>query len=210
MINYIIQVLLFQALFLAVYDLFLQKETFFKWNRVYLLATPFLSFVIPLLKIESIQQVIPEEYMVQLPTVFLNPEAFIIGTTSNESSFDYLAIIFYLGIVVFSILFLIRLFKLVKLISSNEVIKEHIYSLVLLKTNQSAFSFFNYIFINKQLLEHKELEIIQHELVHCKHKHSIDLLIFEILKIVLWFNPLIYVYQKRITLLHEYISDVRL
>jgi len=57
------------------------------------------------------------------------------------------------------------------------------------------------------LLKSKDLQIINHELIHCKQKHSLDLLFFEILKIVLWFNPLVYVYQKRITLLHEYISD---
>jgi len=207
MINYIIQVLLFQALFLTVYDFFLQKETFFKWNRFYLLVTPFISFIVPLLKFDKIQQAVPQEYIEQIPTVFLNPEAFIVGTTSNESSIDYLAAIFYFGILIFSVLFLVKLFKIIKLIVSNDVIKEHIYSLVVLNTKQSAFSFFNYIFINKQLLENKELQIIQHELVHCKQKHSFDLLVFEVLKIVLWFNPLIYVYQKRITLLHEYISD---
>jgi bla regulator protein BlaR1 len=32
-------------------------------------------------------------------------------------------------------------------------------------------------------------------------------LMFEFLKIVMWFNPMIYSYQKRITLVHEYISD---
>ncbi|MFZ3273004.1 MAG: BlaR1 peptidase M56, partial [Lutibacter sp.] len=64
MINYIIQMLLFQTLFLAVYDLFLQKETFFKWNRIYLLATPILSFVIPLLKLESFRKTVPQDYMV--------------------------------------------------------------------------------------------------------------------------------------------------
>mgnify|MGYP000055971959 CR=1 FL=1 len=47
----------------------------------------------------------------------------------------------------------------------------------------------------------------QHELVHVKQKHSLDLLFFEVLKIVMWFNPMIFIYQKRITLIHEYISD---
>ncbi len=207
MINYIIQVLLFQALFLAVYDFFLQKETFFKWNRIYLLITPFLAFIIPLLRFESIQKSIPQEYVVQLPTVFLNPQAIIEQTTANSATIDYLSIAFYLGLTIFSLLFLSRLFKIIKLISINEVIKKEDFNLVLLVKKQSAFSFFNYIFINKQLLENEELEIIQHELVHCKQKHTIDLLVFELLKIVLWFNPLVYVYQKRITLLHEYISD---
>ena len=207
MINYIIQVLLFQALFLAVYDFFLQKETFFKWNRIYLLATPFLSFIIPLMKFDKIQQAVPQEYFVQLPTVLLNPETVIIGSNTNDASTDYLSIIFYVGVLVFSVLFFARLYSIIKLIVSNEIIKQHIFSLVILETKQSAFSFFNYIFINKRLVENKELNIIQHELVHCKQKHTIDLLIFEILKIILWFNPMIYIYQKRITVLHEYISD---
>ncbi len=43
--------------------------------------------------------------------------------------------------------------------------------------------------------------------MHSKEKHSFDLLFFELLKIVMWFNPMVYSYQKRITLVHEYISD---
>ena len=47
MVNYILQVILYQVLFLAVYDFFLSKETFFTKNRWYLLGTPILSFIIP-------------------------------------------------------------------------------------------------------------------------------------------------------------------
>jgi len=207
MIQYILQVVLFQALFLAVYDLFLQKETFFKWNRFYLLSTPILSFITPLLKFESIQKTIPQEYIQQLPTVFLNPQEIIVQVNKYSVTHNYLAIAFYVGLVLFTVLFLIKLFKIFQLIATNKVLKEENYSLVLLKNRQSAFSFFNYIFINKRLLKSEDLQIIKHELVHCKQKHTLDLLFFEILKIVLWFNPLVYVYQKRITLLHEYISD---
>lgn len=207
MINYIIQVMLFQALFLAVYDFFLQKETFFKWNRIYLLITPFLAFIIPYLRFESIQNNVTREYIVRLPTVFLNPESAFKQTAASSSTLDYISITFYVGIVLFAILFLVRLFKIIQLIVSNNIIQKEYYKLVLLTEKQSAFSFFNYIFINKYLLENKELEIIQHELVHCKQRHSIDLLVFELLKIGMWFNPLVYVYQKRMTLLHEFISD---
>jgi len=207
MINYILQVVLFQTLFIAVYDFFLQKETFFKWNRVYLLITPFLSFIIPFLKFESLKETVPIEYIEQLPTVFLNPQVVIEQTNQNGLTLNYVAIGFYIGLTVFSILFLVRLLKVFKLIIANKVIKETNYSIVLLKEKQSAFSFFNYIFINKHLLENKNLQILKHELIHCKQKHTLDLLIFEVLKIVLWFNPIIYVYQNRIRLLHEYISD---
>ena len=207
MINFILQVVLFQVLFLAVYDFFLQKETFFKWNRLYLLVTPVLAFVIPFLKFESLQKSVPIQYVEQLPTVFLNPQAVILQTVEMESSINYFEIGFYVGIVLFLILFLIKLFKIIQLIVSNEVVKSENFKLVLLNKKESAFSFFNYIFIKRDFVEQKELSIIQHEMVHCKQLHTLDLLLFEFLKIVMWFNPLIYVYQNRITLLHEYISD---
>jgi len=210
MINYIIQVVLFQAIFLAVYDLFLQKETFFKWNRVYLLVTPILAFVIPILKFQSLQKSIPQEYLVQLPVVVLNPGEVLIQATNSTSALSYLEILFYAGLVLFASVFLIKISKILKLILSNEILNRDLYKLVILKSKQSAFSFFNYIFINKKLMEEEQFEIINHELIHCKQKHSLDLLFFELLKIVMWFNPLVYIYQNRITLLHEYISDAEI
>ena len=207
MINYIIQLILFQTLFLAVYDLFLHKETFFKWNRIYLLATPILSFIIPLLSLKSLQKTVPQEYIEYLPEVVINPQVYIENSTPFETLLGISTFIFYMGMGFFAILFLVRLTKIFNLIFTSKSIKKDKYTLVLLTKKQSAFSFFNYIFINKHLFEHKDLQIIQHELIHCKHRHTIDLLYFELLKIVMWFNPLVYVYQKRITLLHEYISD---
>jgi hypothetical protein len=207
MINFILQVLLFQVLFLAVYDFFLHKETFFKWNRLYLLVTPIVSFIIPFLKFESLQKSVSTQYVEQLPTVFLNPEAVLLQSVELDASIGYLKMVFYIGIVFFSMLFLLKLFKIIKLISNNEVIKKEQFKLVLLNKTASAFSFFNYIFIKKEFIDKKEFAIIQHELVHCKQLHTLDLLYFEFLKISMWFNPFIYVYQNRITLLHEYISD---
>ncbi|MDC9723469.1 MAG: M56 family metallopeptidase [Urechidicola sp.] len=207
MINYIIQIILFQALFLAVYDIFLQKETFFKLNRAYLLTTPILSLIIPLLKFESIQKTVPQEFMVLLPEVVLNPQVVIEQTIRSTETFNYINLFFYVGVTFFSILFLVKLFRIIKVISSHKIIKKATYKLVLLEGKQSAFSFFNYIFINQKLTERKELQIIQHELVHSKQLHTLDLLFFEIFKIVMWFNPMLYVYQKRIAELHEYVSD---
>jgi len=207
MINYSIQIILFQALFLAVYDFFLQKETFFKWNRIYLLLTPILSFVIPLLKLDSIKNTVSQDYMILLPEVVLNPQAVIEQTVLSTEIINYLNEVFYVGIAFFSILFLTKLFKIIKVIASHKIIKKEKYKLVLLEDQQSAFSFFNYIFITQKLTEKKELQIIQHELVHSKQLHTLDLLFFEIFKIAMWFNPILYIYQKRISELHEYISD---
>ena len=210
MINYIFQVILFQILFLVVYDFFLSKETFFTKNRWYLLSTPVLSFLIPFIKIPTFQKAVPQEYIVYLPEFVLSPQKVIknvINETSFYQSINSISILFWIGVTFFSILFLIKLVKIVHLIKKNEVLKQPGFTLILIPNQTKAFSFFNYVFLGKGITEVKRAKIIEHELVHSKQKHSLDLLMFEVLKIMMWFNPMIYFYQKRITLVHEYISD---
>ncbi|PCI36189.1 MAG: BlaR1 peptidase M56 [Flavobacteriaceae bacterium] len=206
MINYIVQVVFIQALFLGIYDLLLHKETFFKYNRWYLLGTPILSFILPLIQLSSLQYVIPSTVVYQLPAVVLDPQSSIEATEIYQSV-NYLGFLFYIGVGVFSVLFCIKLFRILRLLQRSRIVKKEDHSLVLLNKNESAFSFFRYIFIHQNLIEDNQLQVIQHELVHSKQLHTLDLLVFEILKIVMWFNPLIYVFQHRITAVHEYLSD---
>ncbi|WP_299670221.1 M56 family metallopeptidase [uncultured Polaribacter sp.] len=206
MINYIIQVILFQVLFLVIYDFFLSKETFFIKNRGYLLSTPILSFLLPFVKIPTFQEAVPQEIMVYLPEIMLSPEK-VIQETSWYQSINYLDVLFGVGVIVFSVLFLVKLLQIINLIRSYKLIQKEDYTLVLIPNQTKAFSFFNYIFLGKEIPESQKTQIIAHELVHSKQKHSLDLLFFEFLKIVMWFNPMIFIYQKRITLVHEYISD---
>ncbi|MHB0754661.1 M56 family metallopeptidase [Polaribacter sp. M15] len=210
MINYILQVILFQILFLVVYDLFLSKETFFTKNRWYLLSTPMLSFLLPLIKIPTFQKAVPQEFVIQLPEIVLNPDKVIqqtIQTTNIEQSINYVSILFWVGVAFFLILFLIKLMKIVSFIKKNESIRKSDFILVFIPNQAKAFSFFNYIFLGEEVPKEQQEKVIQHELVHSQQKHSLDLLLFELLKITMWFNPMIYFYQKRITLVHEYISD---
>ena len=86
MINYILQVIVFQILFLVVYDFFLSKETFFTKNIWYLLSTPVLSFLIPFIKIPTFQKAVPQEYIVYLPEFVLSPQK-VIKNVINEPFF---------------------------------------------------------------------------------------------------------------------------
>jgi len=206
MINYIIQVVLFQVLFLAIYDFFLSKETFFTKNRWYLLSAPIVSFLLPLVKIPSFQKAIPQTYIYYMPEIILSPER-IIQEASWYQSINYLDILFGVGVILFSVFFLKNFLQLVNLTKIYKGIKKEGYTLILIPKQSKAFSFFNYIFLGEEIPDAQKEQIIAHELVHSKQKHSLDLLFFELLKIVMWFNPMVYSYQKRITLVHEYISD---
>jgi len=220
MIHYILQTLVFQLLFLVIYDLFLKKETFFNLNRLYLLVTPVLSFILPLIKIEAIQQNIPQQYMLQLPTV-------LIGGTSEKNissgTLDQISIqtgnlisvesilqsIWIIGMLLSLLYFCFKLYKIFKLERTGNRTKASGLSLILLPKTDTAFSFFNVVFLGEEISEENRRSILAHEEVHIYQKHSLDLLFFEFLRIVFWFNPLVYIFQNRITTLQEYIADAR-
>jgi bla regulator protein BlaR1 len=206
MINYIIQVMLFQVLFLVVYDFVLSKETFFTKNRWYLLMSAIMSFCIPFIQIPSFQKVVSNGVRILLPEIVLSPQN-MIEKTEIYQNFNGGLIIFWLGFLFFLVLFSFKVYKLSSLIIKNFIEKKDSYTLITLPNSKKAFSFFNYIFLGADINELEKEKIISHELIHCKQKHSLDLLFFESLKILMWFNPLLYIYQKRIATVHEYISD---
>ncbi len=205
MLHYIIQTVVFQLLFLLTYDLFLKKETFFNINRLYLLVTPILSLLIPLIKIDSVQQALPEAYTMTLPTIFLGEAT---GQTAPQSvqAFDW-SWLAYAGMVISLLFFAFRLYKIWRLKKTGELYTFPNFKQVVVKEKELAFSFFDHIFLGAATFKKDHDHIIQHEMIHVKQKHSYDLLFFELLRIVFWFNPMIYVYQKRISELHEFIAD---
>ena len=74
--------------------------------------------------------------------------------------------------------------------------------------NIIPFSFGNSIFINRHLHSETELqEIIQHEFVHVKQLHSIDILWGEILCLLNWYNPFAWLLKKSIRQNLEFIAD---
>ena len=214
MAQYIIQIIAFQAFFLLVYDVFLKRETFFNWNRVYLIGTSLASLILPFIKVTAFNQMVPQDYIVILPEIFIGntvqqttqvilPEIEI----ANQGFSWNIETIFYLGIIIASLLFIFKIAHICLLIYKNPKRWKGNVLLVKLINSTSAFSFFNYVFLGSNLKEEQQNIIIKHELVHVTQKHTLDLLFFEAQRILFWFNPLVYMYQARVRSLHEYIAD---
>ncbi|MFH4963400.1 M56 family metallopeptidase [Gaetbulibacter sp. M235] len=214
MLHYIIQTIAFQIFFLLVYDTFLKKETFFNWNRLYLLSTAVLSIVLPFIKIDGFKDVVPQQYIINLPEIFignqpqLNANQIQIETisTQTQSGFSW-DILFYIGVLIATLLLIFKITKIVWLLYKNPKSKIGLFNIVSLINSSAAFSFFNYIFLGERLSEQEKESILKHEIVHVTQKHTLDLLFFEVLRIVFWFNPLVYMYQNKIMVLHEFIAD---
>ncbi|WP_026451260.1 M56 family metallopeptidase [Aequorivita capsosiphonis] len=207
MIHTILQILTFQVLFLAVYDLFLKKETFFNLNRIYLLLTPVLGFILPFISFDFIQQYIPQEYIIQLPGVIIGGE--VSETVSNGTSLWITGLLWLwlFGMGISALFFCWKLYKITKLKSAGIIKNLPDYKLILLPKTDTAFSFYKTIYLGENISEENKTSIIAHEKIHIQQKHTIDLLFFEALRILFWFNPMIYLFQNRMTTLHEFIAD---
>lgn len=208
MIGYLIQTIAFQLLFLILYELLLKKETFFQWNRAYLCFTPLLALILPFIKIPALQTAIPQNFVVALPEITIgNTTATQNTIAATNPSFALFEIILLTGIALSTMLFLWKLYKIRQLKRKGKTeISENI-TIIHLPKSTEAFSFAGAIYIGEHLSIHAKEQIIQHEQVHIKQKHYADLLYFELLRILFWFNPLIYIFQKRTATLHEYIAD---
>src|SRR5690606_8025761 len=168
MIPYIIQVAAFQLVFLMIYDAFLKKETFFNWNRIYLLTTALLSVIIPFIRLEAFKNTIPQQYIVNLPEVIIgnkptNQNTIELETVIIESkSFWTWENILYLGITLAALLFVFKIAKVIWMLIKNPKSKFGNLLIINLLNSNVAFSFFNYIFLGERLNETDKDAILKH------------------------------------------------
>lgn len=208
--TYLIEVIVFQAIFLGIYLLFLRKETFFQWNRIYLLSTVLLAFVLPLMEIPLLQtQVILPRQIQELSPVFIGAISTVnsapMASGNLPNGFWWVAL--YLTGVVFTSGILLRKYQEINRYFRFK--RNGDQRIITIPNSGAAFTFLNTIFLGENLDAETRRHILAHEEVHVIQRHGLDLLFFELLRVLFWFNPFIYVYQRSIGELHEYIADAK-
>lgn len=192
---YIAEANLYLVIFYGVYSLILAKETHYQLNRAYLLASSASAFALPLIQLNFLK-----------PAVYVSNEVFVTATVSAAPLWQSVLYYGYLaGVFLMITMFVWKLIQLKRLARGAERIDAVDHQLIKLKHSNTAFSFFNYLFIGTQNAGEKL--IINHELVHIRQKHSADVVFIEILKAINWFNPVVYLLQNSIRTVHEYIAD---
>lgn len=207
MIQYVLECIAFQLVFLIIYDFFLKRETFFQWNRVYLIGTYTLSMVLPWIKIEALKNAVPKQYYIYPEYLWGTNDAVTAVSEGSSLTVSWEYIPLFGGMLFAALLFGFKMWQLYGIRKNGEVHFFKDFTKIIISNSSSAFSFFKSIFMGDKILESEHENIIRHELVHIRQRHSWDLLFFEMMRIVGWFNPLVYVYQGRISELHEFIAD---
>ena len=213
MVQYCIEVTLAWTVFYLIYLLFLRRETFFRANRWYLLHTLWLGALLPYLRkipfsLTSSDNIIYDSvYYVNQSTQA------VVASVSAEttSSIDWSTIIlglYLIGVIVTTMRLAVGLRKIKSLYKSGQKTKRGSYTLVMSEEFHLPFSFFKYVFLHQSFLEDDNLkEIITHELKHINDLHTLDILLTEVIAILFWWNPLVYLYKREIKQNHEFIAD---
>lgn len=217
---YLLDVILFQCCFLGLYLLF-KKETFYVQNRVYLLATAVLSFLIPLLDLSFLAiNFGPEE--TSSPAITQLQSYFMMGDEVNLTASGAVAepqtstwsldatfkLIYLIGISFFAIKFSIGYWKL-KQMTQKARFESYIQEVKYyrLEASENAFTFWNSIFIGDQIPENQRTKVMAHELEHARSKHAVDLFFTEFLRMLCWISPAHHWLKRELVLVHELQAD---
>jgi len=190
-------------IFYVFYLVFLKKETFFKWNRLFLIGGLVLAVIL--------SGIIIPVYVEYTP---IDTSNFVLEASENNNTnpslgtAEILVLLYFSGVVCFLVHFIFQFFSLMTIIwnSKQKRIGKYIY--VETKKHVLPFSFFNWIVYNPNGFNNPELEqILTHERMHADQYHSIDVLLSQLFCILLWFNPFVWLYTKTLKQNLEFLAD---
>lgn len=196
-VHYLVQVNLYLVLFYGFYRLLLSNETFYNLNRTYLVGSAVLSFGIPFWYSDYIQSFFITQQVNEVFYTVLSPAVFG-AKASAENPFTWYDLLkaFYGFCTIFlSIKLIFNFLQLKRILQNSEGYSKF----------GAGFSFFNFVFVDKDLQKHEV--VMEHEYVHIKQLHSADVILFEVIAVLCWFNPVVYFYKKSVKNIHEFIAD---
>lgn len=215
MFNYILEMMVCQALFLGLYQVF-KSEPLFKVNRMYLLFSLLFSLVLPLI---IFSDVVPYQVS-QTYVQWIEPLQIGVKNTESAMSFsqkqveaakgnqwNIYAVIYGIGLVLYLFWFIFRNRQLFNYLSLNSFEDYKCTSVVILPKTATAFSFIDRIYLGAEIPDSQRQVILEHEYQHLQKKHSWDLLFVEGLQLFMWFNPFLYFYKSQLRQLHEFEVD---
>jgi beta-lactamase regulating signal transducer with metallopeptidase domain len=229
-IIYIIEAFLCSGLFLVLYRWLIVKKPNYGFCRKYLVVTMLLSVVIPMLNVPLYpQQTIylevpimttaiteptePQEAATEfVPTVVAErttaePVVTESRLTAEEIWFYSIAAI-YLIVLAMSIAFIIKeLLSAARLKRRSEITPTPHYQLAVSNLIETPFSFWRTVFIRSDHNDLERSQILSHEASHVAHRHSIEKLFMAVLRSIFWFNPFVWIAERRLEEVQEWQAD---
>lgn len=219
----------FIAFYIGV-KVFLSNETFFRFNRCVILIGSVVCLVLPLIQIKVTSAEISP---LQTPIIVLEKALTEITIKSNAGSnteidtpkatsslleidkeaepldIGTIILCIYVAGMIVNLAILFRSStQMVNLIRRGSKRSYSDYILVLIPEDIIPFSWGKYIVLSVSDYKNSPDEIITHEIAHTRHRHSLDLIFMELVLLLQWFNPAIWLLKRELKNIHEYQADI--
>lgn len=218
----------------GVFYILLGKENFFTLNRRILITIIIFSAIIPLtympkiytpevsVNVENIEPFVSVSTIAQLkqryykePKIETYNKELVVSKTQvttevpsySFSLLDAVGTLYLIGFIITLLVSIIGICKTITLVYKSQAIKENGYSLLVMNGDVPAFSFCRCIVISKNDYQNNREEILTHEEAHVRNMHSLDLLLLMFVRIIYWFNPLVYLISSNLKEIHEFQAD---
>jgi TonB family protein len=176
--------------------------------RIVLLLSLILPLILPLIKLS------PDSSSISKLTIYLNEVEINPTYAANEgpvSGFNAESIVLYLYLSIAVLISIVSIYSLLTIVlkrMKSKRVETSNGSVYIEEGTHSPFTFFNWIFLPDRLLDHPNLDmLLKHEHAHVNLWHSIDTMISQVARVVLWFSPFVYLSHKYLTEVHEFQAD---
>ena len=201
---YIARTGLYLGVFYAFYLLVMRRTTFFRLNRVLLLAGSFACLLLPVFRLRSVTTAGIASELSMVAGTETAEEAVRAAFPWKEVLFAFYAA----GALATLVLYLLSFLKMIRLMRKGESTWLEGCRLILLDEDVPSFSWGRTVVMGREDLA-RNPAIFTHEMMHVRCRHSLDLILFFPLQLLFWWNPLVWITREELRLLHEYEADER-
>ncbi len=192
----------------SIYQMIKQRINFLN-RRIILLILPILSILGGILNYQlnsSNTESFSNLKLIRLNLITITNNTTETIETHTTPILNYWWYIFLLGAVVSLLISFYKIFKIFTFYKTTTLQKFTDYNLIV-TNHQQNFSFLNFIHLSAQLDENERKIVLEHELIHVKKKHSLDLILMEFYQALFWYNPLLLFMKKELIIVHEFEVD---
>lgn len=211
-ILYIIKQLGYSAVFAGYYWLFLRKASFASWNRTYLILATVLSILLPFIDASFTVAGKPLEQPIVLLSAFTYQyelRDLLVSSAAIVSVKAPLAGLYALVVCGLLLLLIKSMVSVQRLKRQSALLYMHDVKVYVIGRSIAPFSLFKSIFWSSELpIDSPEgQQILTHEMEHIRSNHSVDKLLLQLACTLCWFNPLLWLFKRELSLVHEFLAD---
>ena len=204
---YILEVIACSGVLAALYSLIIERKVDFLFARLFLIFSVLLSAVIPMINIPVWEAaLVPQLTEVTVGEVSTE----VVQSTVTSFNFNFVALIWAvygvgvalcMGSIVLQMVNILNIRRVGQMTTFDGV------NIVRSQQNIASFSLFKTIYIGNNTADRDLPTIVAHERSHIAHKHSVERVVMEIFKALLWWNPFVWIASRRLVEAHEFEAD---